>query len=228
MPQDLLVFTCDYDDPKIDTRLLRRSCELYHIDLQTYGRGGFPGLAKAKITDAAAFLESRSEPYAMFIDGFDSFIIGSAASIMEKYQRSGNLILVSGEKNCYPDGDLATHYPIVDRSPWRYINSGGWIGERLALIQALHEMEDLVPTYGENDQLIWAIWYLHRRGRLITNIDTKCTVFQTMAGISTHELQPDGTNAVTMASPSVYHFNGRSPNRDTYYRTFTGDLAWQG
>lgn len=228
MTSDLLIFTCDYDDPKIDLRLIKRSCELARIDLQTYGDGGFPGLAKAKITDAAAFLEKRTEPFAMFTDGFDSFIIHSPAEILDKYQRSGNLILVSGEKNCYPYDNMATHYPIVNRYPWRFVNSGGWIGERLALIQALHEMEELIPEYGENDQLIWTMWYLHRRGRLITNIDTKCDVFQTMAGLGSHELHPDGSNSVTLAHPSVFHFNGRTPNRDTYYRTFTGDQAWRG
>jgi len=226
---DLLIFTCDYDTPRIDLSLLRRSCELYDIELATYGTGIYPGHALAKIRDAAKFLETREEPFVLFTDGADTFINGTSKSILEKYQQVGSLILVSAEKNCWPDVNLSTHYPIVDRrSPWRYINSGGWMGERGAVIEALLSMSDNIDNWGNDDQLCWTKWYLYRKGRLITTIDSGCNVFQTMASAASHELSPDGSNAVTHNTPSVYHFNGRSPGIGNWYRMLTGDMGWKG
>lgn len=229
MADDLLVFTCDYSEPTVNLSLLRRSCELYDIPLATYGEGPYPGHSIAKIRDAAKFLETRDEPFALFTDGADTFVKDTAATILAKYQRVGSLILLSAEKNCWPDATIATHYPIVDkRSPWRYINSGGWMGERRALIAALDYMSMEIEEYGNDDQKLWTRWYLYGRGRLVSGIDSGCNVFQTMASAASHELSPDGSNAVTHNTPSVYHFNGRTQGIGNWYRMLTGDIGWKG
>ncbi|MDD1678313.1 MAG: hypothetical protein LUO93_03910, partial [Methanomicrobiales archaeon] len=124
--KDLLVFTCDYPNPPADITLLRRSCELQDINLATYGEGDWPGYALGKIVAAREFLLAREEPFAMFVDGRDSLILDKADHILDQYQRIGSQIVIAGEKTCWPDANLGTHYPFprppFHNSPWRYVN----------------------------------------------------------------------------------------------------------
>lgn len=233
---NLLVFTCNYAVPSADTTLLRRSCDLNNIPLQTYGDGqSWPGYAQGKIIEARKFLETREEPYAMFVDGRDTIILDSADAILERYQRIGSMILVSGEKTCWPDVDIAPQYPYppapFHNSPWRFINAGGWIGERLALIKALDRIQgaEYPIRWPDDDQRCWTELYLRDSwARPLMRVDAGCQIFQCMGGVASHELGPTGENLVTHALPKVLHFNGRTPNIGLWYRTLTGDLGWKG
>lgn len=229
---DLLVFTCDYPAPPADISLLRRSCELYNVPLVTYGAGGWPGYTRAKIVDAAHFLISREEPFAMYVDGRDTFLLNSAPEILEKYQRIGSPVVIAGEKTCWPDAALGTHYPYpkppFHNSPWRFINSGGWIGGRYAIIEALRIARSYENTWQSDDQRCWTEAYLRGGIRSFTTIDAGCQIFQCMGGIGAHELGPTGENLITHQKPSVLHFNGRTPHIGMWYRNLTGDLGYKG
>lgn len=230
---NLLVFTCDYAEPKMNLDLLRRSCDLYDIELATYTGAGYPGHKRGKIIDAAAFLRSRSEPFAMFADGQDVIVIDRAERILDTYQRIGSEIVISAEKTCWPDADLGAHYPYpkppYHNSPWRFINSGGWIGERGALIAALESAGEYNgPAFNDDDQYCWTEWFLRKGGRNHCTIDAGCQIFQSMGGTNSHELGPTGENLITHQTPKVLHFNGRTPNIGLWYRNLTGDLGWKG
>jgi hypothetical protein len=234
MTDSLCVFTASYGTDKCD--LLRRSCGLVDIQLHTYGTGEWQSYVHGKITGALDFLAGRDEPFAMYVDGHDSFIVDNAAAILDKYQRIGKLITISAEKDVWPvnQGIAAAHYPYPQpphhQSPWKFINSGGWIGERGALIEALSRMHAVANGRGD-DQLLWHEWYLFLKGRLVTHIDSGCSIFQTMSGVHGHELSPTGENLTTFQRPSVVHFNGRLGNNGAigdWYRMMTGDRGYRG
>src|SRR6185295_6080725 len=139
----LLVFGCDYTHPPIDISLLRRSCERVGIDLQTYGNGqAWPSYGIGKITDALAYLQTRSESHVLYTDSQDSFLVHGEEEIMRGYERCGSpAVLLQVEKNCYPAGQWCSKYPKT-KSPWKYICAGGWMGTREGMIAALQELQD--------------------------------------------------------------------------------------
>ena len=189
--------------------LLRQSCADHGIELHEYGVGRpWPGMCVGKITEPLAFLKTRTEKYALFTDGEDSFIVNDEDHIIGEFEANVSRwrpILISAEKNCYPDPELAEQYP-ESPTPWKYINAGGWMGKREALIMALGELQDS-PFFGvSDDQLCWHHWFL--RYRYLADLDSGCEVFQTMAG--TDEFIPPGMNTLTLSCPSVIHFNGRT------------------
>lgn len=231
--KDLLVFTCDYPSPPADISLLRRSCELYDIELATYGQDrNWPGYAQGKIVAAREFLMGREEPFAMFVDGRDTFLTYGAPNILDQFQRIGSEIVIAGEKTCWPDAALGTHYPYprppYHNSPWRFINAGGWIGVRQTLIHALGEAADYTDKWPNDDQRMWTEIFLYNGWRNRITIDAGCQIFQCMGGVGSHELGPGGENLVTHSFPKVLHFNGRTPNIGLWYRNLTGDLGWKG
>lgn len=228
---DLLVFSTGTDE---GTKLFRRSCELFDIEPVIFDRG-YPAHALAKIRYSLEFLKSREEPFVLWADSHDSIVLSPAAAILDKYQRVGQLILISAEKTCWPDASISTHFPYppppYHNSPWRFINSGGWMGERHAVIAALTSMSEFyVDRWPGDDQRCWQEWYLRSGplGRSVCRIDAGCEVFQTMASVASHELGPNGENLVTHTQPKILHFNGRIPGIGTWYRTLTGDLGWKG
>ena len=234
MAADLLVFTANFPVPPTDISLLRRSCELYNIELATYGDGSWPSYGKGKVIDAAAYLETHDEPFALFLDGRDTFVTDNAANILDAYQRIGSEILIAGERTCWPDATLGTHYPyphnskFYGMSPWRFINSGGWIGVRRTLIQALKAAAEYAGSWPNDDQRMWTEIFLYGGWRHRIEIDSDCAMFQCMGGTHGHELGPTGENLVTRQKPKCFHFNGRTPGMGDWYRALTGDLGYKG
>lgn len=228
---DLLVFSCG--DPA-KRELFTRSCGLQNIEPVFFSYGDtYPGHAIAKIEHALAFLEGRDEPFVMWVDSHDSIVLDGVDAILNKYQRIGAAIVISGEKNCWPDPAIATHFPYpkppYHQSPWRFINSGSWIGEMSAVREALFAMKTKYrDKWPGDDQRCWQEWFVRGYGRQCCQVDAGCEIFQTMSGVGGMELGPSGGNLVTHSQPKVLHFNGNTPNIGLWYRTLTGDLGWKG
>lgn len=220
---DLCVFTCNYDIPFVDSVLLQRSAETLGMELHAYGSGNFPGFGIGKVRDAITFLQARDERYCLYTDCSDAFI--ARADIMDAYDRVGAPdILLSGETNCYPDADRAGEYPASD-SPWKYINAGGWMGERSRVLEALEEIWDFTEDK-TCDQRMWTRWFLgFHEAQSRAKIDTVCHVFQT--GFSEGQISDKGVNLVTGNSPCVFHFNGRVPGRREWYYKLRGEKVYE-
>ncbi len=216
----LLVCCMNYTWPDTDISLLRRSCARVGVNLLTWGDGrSWPSYGQGKIEHARDFLKSRPEELVLYSDGTDSFLRAGTDVIIAGWEATGSPdILLQGEKNCYPEGDWASEYPLTE-SPWRYICAGGWMGRREALIQAFDEimMRDLWRSgNGGCDQRDWTDWFLRAEGaQERAKIDTECRVFQSL--FQTQEMDSDGQNLVTGSYPSVFHFNGRVPGREEWY-----------
>ena len=215
---DLLVITSDYAGS--DDTLLRRSCERVGIELHGYGAGHpWPGFMQ-RLKDAADYLRDRREQYVLFTDTSDTFILDPAKTIIAKFESLWCeslwcFFLLAAEKNCYPDVGLAPLFDTIP-SPYRYVNGGGWMGERkvaVAYLDLVHAMYCGEPQ--DCDQLAWTKAVLS--GKLgFWLLDSGCKIFQTFSCYA-DEIDETMGNRVTDSYPSVFHFNGRAPGREEMY-----------
>ncbi len=183
---DLCVFTANADD------LLIASASRVGIIVQSYQTLNH-GFVTDKTRKGIAFLETRTEPYALWTDGTDSLILKSETEILSRF--SGG-ILIAAENNCWPD---------AGRYGPPFLNAGGYMGVRQELIVALRAV--LGVAADEDDQRAWTTAYI---GGLIPGlvIDSERRVFCSESGGDTAD-----------ADPCIRHFNGRVPGRKEYWES---------
>lgn len=83
----------------------------------------------------------------VFIDAYDVLYNGGKRDILAGWRRAGSPdILFSAERFCWPDADLAARFASVSESPYKYLNSGTFMGTDGALAAALRDptFEDLL------------------------------------------------------------------------------------
>src|SRR5437899_2571729 len=94
-----------------DLDLLKQSCSRVNITLHEY-MSTFKGYVSGKLRDGIKFLEGRTEPYIMWVDGNDSLIVKSETAILNRLSSMGNSMLISAEMTCWPDDHKKFDYSI--------------------------------------------------------------------------------------------------------------------
>ncbi len=147
------------------------------------------GFVTDKTKKGIAFLENRTEQYALWVDGTDSLILKPVDEILSRF--SGG-ILIACEKNCWPDNG---------RYDPPFLNAGGYMGRREDLVAALRIVLSVADN--EDDQRAWTTAYIDG---LIPGLvmDTDRSVFCSMA---------DGVEA----DSCIKHWNGRIRGRDEFW-----------
>lgn len=143
--------------------------------------------------------------HVMFVDSNDSVFLAGPEEIVEKYTLKECSIVLQGEKNCYPDKNLVPMYP-PPRTPWRFVNSGGWIGTRDDA-EVLLERVFALAEYC--DQLCWSRAYVSQY--IPVDVDENCQIFQSMYLQEPGDFRlADGRleNLKTGGRPCVAHWNG--------------------
>ena len=142
----------------------------------------------------------------------------------------------NAERNCFPRPKWAVHHPPADSS-FRYLNSGLSIGRTKAYETILTQMQvELWPDdrrrlEGEDPHANDPDNYNEKNGKWIhrndqddimakflfgqcesdepkMNLDTQCTLFQTLYGVSDNEITESGLNIETGQTPRAWHSNG--------------------
>jgi hypothetical protein len=203
------------------------------LDLQFYMYGfaePWPWLRWAKVTALRYELQKIKSEYVLVTDGSDALITGDEDEIFDRYNQFRGRVVVSAEKNCWPQEEIAPYFPNLDlSSPWRYINSGGYMGKTVDVIRLLTLMDsrrDLkCPEIGvyrtrdwDNDQFLMSLAYIQDPRNIV--IDSKCVLFQTMGNTTEKEVTFDGNtvvNLVTNSEPVVIHFNGHAKGLEGFY-----------
>ena len=171
----------------------------------------------------------------LFTDCYDSLMLADEDEILNKFYASGAELLFSAESNCWPDKNLAEHYPEAG-SRYRYLNSGGFIG-RVGVIRDMLsvKLDDFSGNFQFSNQYLWTIRFF-QFGKLI-RLDTGCNLFCTFSpeiGEDTLQEEDEGSYAVYRRNkrdwfkenfiikegrifnkisgtwPSNVHFNGKS------------------
>lgn len=124
----------------------------------------------------------------LFTDGYDTIFIENENKILERYKQVTNntKILIAAEINCYPAHYLANYYPSV-KSPFKYLNSGGFIGSVEQILKVLNDLENAHLWMNESEynifqwsnQYLWTLAYLRRNQEIM--LDTNCILFQSLA-----------------------------------------------
>ena len=147
----------------------------------------------------------------LFMDGYDTILSGHVTDILSAWQRvcADGRPLFAAEVYCWPDADCAARYPEAE-TPYRFINSGAFIGSAGSLLQII---EETIENH-EDDQRYYTEYFLSDPSRL--QLDTGCILFQCLNGALEDVQADEGRgqlyNKRTETWPAVIHANG--PSKD--------------
>lgn len=190
-------------------QLMERSAKRVGIEVVRYREGeAWPGDYRVgKLVHGAECVRAlpADVTHVMFLDNSDTLVLACAEEIVQKFEAIQVPVLICGEKNCYPIAEMVKEYPPA-LTPWRFVNSGGWIARRE---HAAPAMECAASRATFCDQLCWTKTYLE--GHTAVIIDQNCQIFQSMFLQKRGELEfKNGRllNTVTNGRPCVAHWNG--------------------
>jgi len=140
----------------------------------------------------------------LFSDSYDVIFLSGSDEIMKKYKKFETDVVFAGEKTCWPDKSMERIFE--DDGPYRYINSGGFIGK----VGVIKEIIDVEFDDTNDDQYL-----IHSRYELFIKnikIDTSCEIFQTSSNnIEELEILYQKNrlkNRMYNTYPCHYHGNG--------------------
>lgn len=161
----------------------------------------------------------------LFTDAFDVLFSASPSYIEEKFFMQNYTILFSAECGCWPHlmEDRAACFDKYPQSPtpYRYLNSGSWVGKASLAAEMLAEVIRKAGNdfRNANDQKLVADMYIS--GKYGIQLDFYNNIFQSMhmtldAPLPYCNPRPDiilnsnntWYNKRTKATPAVFHFNG--------------------
>lgn len=144
----------------------------------------------------------------LYTDAWDTFCLNQPAALEKIINKEG--LLISAERACYPNAEKAVLYP-ENKSPWKYVNGGGWCGEIAAFIK-MYEAEP--PTTELNDQVYLTDQFLKHNKEGWIKLDYECSIFQTVAFCPDSDFQIEENamfNTITETQPTFIHGNGHTP-----------------
>lgn len=178
------------------------------------------------------------EDVVVFVDAYDVLCYAPADEIMRKYDAMKCDLVLSGELNCFP-ATLADAYAMLhpiepaSRTRYTYVNSGGIVGTKAALLDMLNwktpDVQAQMST-SENgtDQHYVSRYYLENKHRRFTvKLDTEQEIFQCMFQVELTECsfrQGRFHNDVLGTQPCFVHFNGFCLYKYRMRNQVTGDV----
>ena len=179
---------------------LKASCKYFGLDLTAI-------VTKDKIwethrnKDTELFNALRVLPMdeiVLFTDGYDTFFIGNEKEIINRYDsaRDGKNLLITAEKCCFPATFLSDQFHDVP-SEFKFVNSGGIIGNVEAFLNALNEINKIQIEEKSKDNLfpysnqyLWMLYYIRNKEKI--SLDYQCQLFQALTpNVSTFSILRD-------------------------------------
>lgn len=157
----------------------------------------------------------------LFVDGYDVLFTCNKDEILKRYNnfemQYGKCIVFSTENACWPDSTLSTKYPKIDTTPYKYLNSGTYIGSvktfKDVLSKALFNIND-EQLKKIDDQLFFTNLYLANSNKKIIILDHYNTIFNCISGreedLEYHQSEKKWYNKKTQTYPLIFHGNGDS------------------
>jgi len=175
------VITVINDINNINFNLLRLSCILNGLELVVLvSNSKFFHTRRIKDELLYSYLLDDSiedENLMLFTDGTDALLAAGADEIISKYNSFDKKVVFSAETGCWPDASMSSRYPNENiKTPYKYLNSGGFIGTAKLLKELLEDDNDLdLDNYPLSNQYIWSQRYLKHRDKI--TLDFKCDIF---------------------------------------------------
>jgi hypothetical protein len=147
----------------------------------------------------------------LFVDAFDVLILADKQEIVSRFLALDVPMLMSMEMNCWPSKTTAPFHPPT-ASPFKYINSGSYIGWVEAVRRWLDAFDETLLS-GTSDQA--AIHKLFIKNSSFYALDHWCTIFLCLYQVPFNAVFIDVVNRqinciYTNSSPCVLHANGKS------------------
>ena len=208
--------------PGSDDKFCRsqRSCALTGVRRHVLGwRKPWNGLTTKLSGTYAAIRKLPAECVVVFTDAYDVLFTQPISTIVARYRALGHALVFSAECGCWPQvltapGACSTSYPISP-TPYRFLNSGGWVGTVAAAVPLLRHLVENIQT-AANDQAMVSTLYIS--GHFDIRLDHEAAIFQSMHTVNDNTVVPncdprrlldsDLRVAWTKKRPAIFHFNG--------------------
>jgi hypothetical protein len=183
--------------------------------------GPWKGYA-SKFLETYSYLKSGAEDgtdLIVYSDSYDSLVLCSPEEVIEKYLANfAPYILYYAERACWPHPELESKYPVVENTPYKHLNGGGFIGTPKQYID-LVEIDFPVPSAEFNDQVHSTNLFLNHNDKANIALDNYCKIFQCTGHAGPEDFKYENgrvINNITGEKPSFIHFNGHSFIEDIY------------
>ncbi len=197
------VVTVINDKHSMGFRMLRLSCIFKELDLVVlvWDDKVFETL-RLKDSLLKDYLEKLTDPdeVVFFSDGTDAIFMTGEEELLSKFRDSGKDLIFSTESNCYPDSTYADRYPTSSETPYKYLNSGGFIGKVGTIRELLADDSIDCSAFQKSNQYVWMMKYFKYPDRI--SIDTKCGIFQTFSPEYGWQPRPGDSGSLT---PGEYY-----------------------
>ena len=190
---------------------LEQSAKKYYIEITNLGEnhpwrdsmttlGGMPKIQL--VNEYLATIDG--EDIVLFMDGYDTFLADSPQTILERFIQMEADIVFGAESECWPLPENASLWPDTG-TPYRYLNSGLYIGRAKALHDFISQSQD--GSSNNDDQLYCQNRYLNNKTPWKVKLDTEGYIFQN------HEpdirvVEGQLWNDKTGCCGCIYHGNG--------------------
>ncbi len=187
-----------------------------HLQPQHWG-----GLStKPKVLYAAIKDKTISTDHIIFTDCWDMIFAKTPDDVMSWYNSFETSIVISCERNCFPE-DLKDDFDKANTiSPYKYLNSGFIVGETEAILTCLEAMD--LPNLDDdhydpikqcnvhpNDQFEWQKMWVKQPAPIILDYNQQLSQTLHDENINNFEFDEKGImNRVTQTYPCAFHFNG--------------------
>ena len=161
---------------------LEQSAKKYYIEITNLGEnhpwrdsmttlGGMPKIQL--VNEYLATIDE--EDIVLFMDGYDTFLADSPQTILERFIQMEADIVFGAESECWPLPENASLWPDTG-TPYRYLNSGLYIGRAKALHDFISQSQD--GSSNNDDQLYCQNRYLNNKTPWKVKLDTEGYIFQ--------------------------------------------------
>jgi GR25 family glycosyltransferase involved in LPS biosynthesis len=168
-----------------------------------------------------------------FIDAYDVLVNDSADTLLQKFQSFNADLVFGAEMSCYPDRFSNREFHTNRRrSMNHYLNSGGYIGYKYAVMRCLYWKPDPLifdMCVDGGDQAYFIEFYLsaHESSTFSVVLDHESRIFQNMHLVSWSDIQFRNGHVENFAlcglvKPVFIHFNGGTWQLN--YKTIHADL----
>jgi len=114
----------------------------------------------------------------LFTDGTDAVFVANEEEILMKFSQFKTDLVFSAEMTCFPDKDLESLYKIDERTPYNFLNSGGFIGKAGLIKNLLNENIIDIEKFPWSNQYVWTKRYLNNTDKIL--LDKYCEIFCTL------------------------------------------------
>ena len=204
---------------------LTQSTDKYDINLVNLGKGdnwnsdmrGYDGIRKIELVKDF-IKELPKDDVVLFVDGYDTFFTEGYEVIVQRFLGFNVDILFGAEQKCWPitnDQSYKNRWPDM-RTPYRYLNSGLYIG----YAGALNDFFNL-PSTDDNgdDQLYCQSRYLSKYEDFShkVTLDYESYIFQNHDS-KVRKVNAQICNDRTNCYGCIYHGNGGKLEKEFFYK----------